>query len=150
MRLRDLLDESVVKVNLESVDKEECFEEMIDLLVRAGRVTDRAAALAAVRERETAGSTGIGNGCAVPHGKHSSIPSLRVALGTSPRGIDYDAVDGAPVRMVFMILASGNEPGPHIQALAEVVRLLKTPGFCRRVVEAKSAKDVLDVLDAEE
>ncbi len=150
MRLRDLLDESVVKVGLESVDKEECFAELIDLLARAGRIPDREAALEAVRRREAAGSTGIGQGCAVPHGKHPSIPGLRVALGVSPQGLEFDAVDNAPVHIVFLILASVNEPGPHIQALAEVVRLVRIPGFCRRLIEAPSAKAVLDIIDAEE
>ena len=83
MRLRDLIDESVVKVGLESLDKEEVFEEMIDLLVRAGRLKDRAGALEAVRLRESQGTTGIGQGVAIPHGKHESIPSLTAAKGTS-------------------------------------------------------------------
>ncbi|MDD5706976.1 MAG: PTS sugar transporter subunit IIA [Kiritimatiellae bacterium] len=150
MRLRDLLDESVVKVGLESTDKEECLAELVDLLVRTGRVPDRAAALAAVHQREAWGTTGIGKGCAVPHGKHVSIAGLQVALGTSPVGLDFDALDGAPVHMVFMILANANEPGPHIRALAETVRLLKAPGFYHRVVAAPSAKAILEILDAEE
>lgn len=150
MRLRDCLDESVVKVDMASVDKEECFEELVDVLVRAGRVSNREAALEAIRLRESAGTTGIGKGCAVPHGKHASITKLCVALGISATGIEFDAVDDAPVRVVILILANANEPGPHVQALAEVSRLLKTPGFYRRMVEASSARAVLDLLDAEE
>ncbi len=150
MRLRDLLDESVVKLGMASVDKEECFEELVDVLVRAGRIANRAAALQAIRQREEAGTTGIGKGCAVPHGKHGSIDKLCMALGISSTGIEFDAIDGAPVRVVFMILASAHEPGPHVQALAEVSRLLKTPGFQRRLLEATSARGVLDLLEAEE
>jgi mannitol/fructose-specific phosphotransferase system IIA component (Ntr-type) len=150
MRLRDLLDESVVKMDMASVDKEECFEELVDVLVRAGRIADREAALAAIKQRESAGTTGIGNGCAVPHGKHASIDSLCMALGISATGIEFDAVDDAPVHAVFLILARANEPGPHVQALAEVSRLLKTPGFYRRMIAATSVRAVLDLLDAEE
>jgi mannitol/fructose-specific phosphotransferase system IIA component (Ntr-type) len=150
MRLRDLLDESVVKVGLESVDKEECFEEMIDILVRAGRVPDRAGALQAVRAREAQGTTGIGQSVAIPHGKHASIPTLTAALGTSSRGIEFDSIDGAPVRAVFLLLARMDDPGPHVRALAEIARLVQTPGLYRRLIEAKSAKEVLDILDAEE
>jgi mannitol/fructose-specific phosphotransferase system IIA component (Ntr-type) len=150
MRLRDLLDEPVVKVGLESVDKEECIEELVDVLVRAGRVTDRVAVLAAVRKREAAGTTGIGEGWAVPHGKHPSIRGLRVALGTSSRGIDFDSMDGGAVHLVFLILASTDDPGPHVQALAEVVRLIRAPGVFGRLVGAPSAKAVLDILDAAE
>ena len=150
MRLRDLLDETVVGVGLESRDKEECFEEMIDLLVRAGRLSDRAGALEAVHQREQQGTTGISDGIAIPHGKHASIPTLTVAVGTSPDGIEFDAVDGEPVHAVFMLLARINDPGPHIRALAEIARLVQTPGLYRRLVEAGSAREILNILDAEE
>lgn len=149
MRVREMLDESVIKVELESGDKNKCFEEMIDLLVRANRISDRAAALAAVRQRESAGSTGIGKGCAVPHGKHASIKGVTMALGTSSKGIEFDSVDGAPVHAVFLILAGVKEPGPHVRALAEVARLMSTPNFYKRLVEAPSARAVLDVFYAE-
>jgi mannitol/fructose-specific phosphotransferase system IIA component (Ntr-type) len=150
MRLRDLLDESVVKVGLESREKEECFEEMIDLLARAGRISDRAGALEAVLQREQQGTTGIGDGIAIPHGKHASIPTLTVAVGTRVDGIEFDAVDTKPVHAVFMLLARINDPGPHIRALAEIARLVQTPGLYRRLVEAGSAREILNVLDAEE
>ena len=150
MRLRDLIDEAAVKVGLESLDKEECFEEMIDLLVRADRIPDRAGALEVIRQREAQGTTGIGQGVAIPHGKHPSISSLTAALGTSADGLEFDAVDGDPVHVVFLLLAPVNDPGPHIRALAEIARLVQTPGFYRKLTEAKTAAEVLDVLDAEE
>ena len=150
MRLRDLLDETTVKVGLESVDKEECFEELIDVLVQAGRIQDRAGALQAILKREEDGSTGIGSGVGVPHGKHNSIPELCAALGTSQEGIEFDAIDGDPVYVVFLLLARTDQPGHHVQALAEIGRLVGTPGVCRRLKEAESAQDVLDILDAEE
>ena len=150
MRLRDLLDESVVKVGLESRDKEACFEEMIDVLVGAGKVTDRAGALAAIRAREAQGTTGIGQCVAIPHGKHASIPTLTAALGISSKGIEFESIDGERVRVVFMLLARMDDPGPHVRALAEIARLVQMPGFYRKLVEAKSAHDVLAILDAEE
>jgi mannitol/fructose-specific phosphotransferase system IIA component (Ntr-type) len=150
MRLRDLLDESVVKVDLNSLEKEECFEEMIDLLVRAGRLSDRAGALEAVRQREAQGTTGIGQGVAIPHGKHPSVPALTAALGVSKSGIAFDSIDGAKVHLVFLLLARNDDPGPHVRALAEIARLIQTPGFYRQLAGARSAKEVLDLLDAEE
>ena len=146
MRLRDLLDESVVKVGLESVDKEECFEELVDLLVRSGRLSSRDAALAAVSARESTATTGIGKGCAIPHGKDPSIRTLTVAVGTSEAGIEFDAVDGSLVHLVVMILANANEPGPHVRALAEVVRLLRLPGFYNTLVSARSPRALLDAI----
>lgn len=150
MRLRDLLDEPVVKVGLESRDKEECFEEMIDLLVRAGRISDRAAALEALREREAKGSTGIGQGIAIPHANDASIKAMTAAMATSPAGIEFDAIDDEPVHAVFLLLARMDDPGPHVRALAEISRLVQTPGLYRRLTEAKSPREVLDILDAEE
>ena len=150
MRLRDLLDESVVKVGLESRDKEECIEEMIDLLVRAGRIPDRAGALQAIRQREAQGTTGIGQGVAIPHGKHPSIPTLTMAVGISQQGIEFDAIDGEPVRLVFVLLARIDDPGPHVRALAEIARLVQTPGLYRKLTGAKAAKEVLDIFEVEE
>lgn len=150
MRLRDLLDESVVKIGLESTDKEECFEELIDLLVRSGRLASREAALAAVAARESTATTGIGRGCAIPHGKDPSIKTLTVAIGTSAAGIEFDAVDGELVHLVILILANADEPGPHVRALSEVVRLLKLPGCYNTLVAARSARALLDAIDAAE
>ena len=150
MRIHDLLDESVVKVGLESIDKEECFEEMIDLLVRGGRITDRSGALTAILQREEQGTTGIGRGIAVPHGKHPSVTGLVAALGVSQKGIEFDAVDNEPVYLVLMLLAKNNDPGPHIQALAETSRLLLVPGFYRKIIEAGTAGEILEIINAEE
>ena len=150
MRLRDMLDESTVKVELESLDKEECIEEMTDLLVRAGRVTDRAQVLSAVRTREAEGSTGIGSGVAVPHGKCANLANTVLAVGISRQGIEFDAVDGKPVKVVFLIAASASEPGKHLQMLAEVVRLVRIPGLCTKLATAATPAEVLNLLDAEE
>jgi len=150
MRLRDLVDESVIKIGLESQDKEECFEELLDLLVRAGRLDDRAGALQAIEDREAIGTTGIGGGVAIPHAKHESIERLVAAMGTSPDGIEFDAVDDQPVTAVFLLLAPTGDPGPHVRTLAEIARLVQTPGFCRKLIEADTPADVLNLLDAEE
>ena len=150
MRLRDILDENTVKIGLESADKEECFEEMIDVLVRAGRISDRAGALAAIQNRELQATTGIGKGVAIPHGKHGSISNLTAAMGISSDGIEFDSIDGEPVHLVVLLLASINQPGPHVQALVEVSRLVQIPGFYRKIVEAKTPGELLDIIDSEE
>jgi len=150
MRLRDLLDESVIRVGLESLDKEECFEELVDLLARAGRLDDRPGALQALQEREAKGTTGIGGGVAIPHAKHPSVEHLVAALGTSPDGIEFDATDGETVQAVFLLLAPVDDPGPHVRTLAEIARLVQTPGFCRKLTEAADPDEVLQILEAEE
>ncbi|MBM4038938.1 MAG: PTS sugar transporter subunit IIA [Planctomycetes bacterium] len=152
MKLIDVLDESVVKVGLEAEDKEEAFAEMIELLVRAGRLEDRgrACALKAILAREAMATTGIGSGVAVPHGKEPCVKSLLAALGISKKGIEYDATDGEPVYLVFLVLAEANNPGPHVQCLGEIARLLQVPGFNDRLRNARTPKEALDLIRAEE
>jgi len=150
MKLSDLLDESVVKVRLESEEKEELFAEMVELLVRAGRIENRERALRAILAREEMATTGIGNGLAVPHGKDASIKTLTAALGISKSGIDYDATDGEAVYVVFLVLAEVNNPGPHVQCLGEIARLLQMPGFYERLRRAETAEEALATIRAEE
>lgn len=150
MRLRDLLDSETVKCDLESIDKEECVEELIDLLVRAGRITNRGAALNAILQREAQGTTGIGKGIAVPHAKDRSISKLVASCGVSREGIEFDAYDGQSVHLVILLLANTSQAGSQVQALAEVARVVKIPGFYRRATEATSAGEFLDLLNSEE
>lgn len=150
MRLRDLLDEASVKVELESVDKEECIEELVDVLVRAGRIADRAGALKALQAREAMATTGIGKGVALPHGKHDCIPELVAALGTSRQGIEFDAIDGEPVHLVVLLLASSDQTGPHLRAMVEVARLVQIPGFYRKALEASTPAGLLNLIESEE
>jgi len=146
MALLDVLGEQWVRVGLAGEDKEEVLEELVDALVRANQVTDREAALTALLERERLGTTGIGGGVAIPHGKHESIATLTAALGTSPNGIEWEAADGEPVYLVFLVLAEANNPGPHVQLLADIARLLKTPGLRQRLVAADSPDDVMRLI----
>lgn len=150
MRLRDLLDESTVKVPLESMDKEECLEEMVDMLVRAGRVVDRQDALRTLQHREAQATTGIGKGIGLPHGKLESVSDLVVALGASSEGIEFDSVDGEPVHIVALLLANTSATGTHLRALVEIARLVEIPGFVRKALECKTASELLDLIDSEE
>ena len=141
-----MLSEDVVKVPLESDDKDEAIRELIELLVRDGHISDRDAALAAVEEREAACSTGIGNGLGLPHGKHASIDELCVAAGTCPDGIEFDAIDGEPVYVLFLILSQADNPGPHVRTLAEVANLMKSPEMVPQLAEGESSRAFIDML----
>ena len=150
MRLSDILDESCVKVGVESTDKEEAIAELVELLVRAGKVSDRGGVLDALYEREDEASTGIGLGVAIPHAKHASISQLVGCIGISPEGVDFDSSDGEPVRLIVLILAEPNNPGPHLACLAEIARLIKIQGFARRVTDAATPEAVIEVIAHEE
>ena len=150
MKISELLTDALIKVDLEGIDKEEVIEELIELLVRMGRITDRRAAREAIMTREARQSTGIGRGVAIPHGKSSTIGQLTAALGISKRGIEYDALDGEPVKVVFLLLAEADNPGPHVEALASLARLFKTPNFIERLLAARTPRELYDVIVAEE
>ncbi|MFO7897475.1 MAG: PTS sugar transporter subunit IIA [Planctomycetota bacterium] len=150
MKLLELLDPGVVKVGLEAIDKEESFEELVDLLVRAGRLRDREAALDALYVREQMRSTGIGNGIAIPHGKDASIEQITAAAGTSEEGIEFDAIDGQPVHLVFLVLAEADNPGPHLQTLSEIATCLNEPDAYDRLVHARTPDEFLEALSAGE
>lgn len=151
MRLSELLAEDVIKVEMESRDKEEAFEELMALLVRSGKVKDPQRAMAAILSREQLQSTGIGRGLGIPHGKDASIGCLSCALGLSHEGIEYDSLDGEPVRVVFMVLAEKGNPGPHIEALSQIAKLFMMEGFLERLLKARTAKEVRQVFaDCEE
>jgi PTS system fructose-specific IIA component/PTS system nitrogen regulatory IIA component len=96
--------------------------------------------------REELGSTGIGKGVAVPHAKHECVQGLVVAFGRSQKGIEFSALDGQPVHLVFLLLSSKDVSGQHLEALARVARLVRDDRFCRFLREAKSRKELADIL----
>lgn len=150
MRISQLLNVDLIKIGLESEEKEELFEEMLQLFVDKGLIQDRDAALRALVEREEKMSTGIAKWLGLPHGKIAEATELLMALGVSRVGIEYDSLDGEPVYVVLMVFAEEGNPGPHIEALAEVSRLFSIPGFTEKIREAKDPAEVLQLIKAEE
>jgi PTS system nitrogen regulatory IIA component len=124
MNLRKVLSPDTVWVDLKADTKQGIIEEMIDRLVAAGKIKDRAAALQAVLEREEKMSTGMQNGVAIPHGKTDSVKSLVGAVGLNKAGVDFDSMDGVPSTIFIMTVSPAKRTGPHMQFLAEVSRLI--------------------------
>ncbi len=150
MRLSELLTPALVKIDLESTAKGALFEEMVELFVNSGLISDRLAAIRALTEREAKMSTGIARWIGLPHGKLPEAESILLAIGVSHKGIEYDSLDGAPVYVVIMVFAAVGKPGPHIEALAEISRLFSIPGFTERIREAKTAAELLRMIKDEE
>lgn len=129
MLLSELFESDFIKIGLEAEDKDEAFEELADAFCQSSQLKIREEILEAIRERERKMSTGIQKGIAVPHGRVSSINKIRGILGISRQGIDYDALDGEPVYLLFMILAPQTESELHLRILKRLAELLQNPQF---------------------
>ena len=150
MTLLDILSSRSVLVGLQGETKEEIIEELVDSLESGAVVTDREKVLQAVVEREKIMSTGIGDGIAIPHGKSDAVTRLAAALGIHKRGVDFEALDGEPAYVFFLLVSPANVSGPHIKALARISRLLKNDDFKKRLISAADAPEIMRLIEAEE
>lgn len=145
MALIDLVTPEVVKVPLVAKTKMGVLEELTELLVKANKVDEPGAVLNALLQRESLGSTGLEKGIAVPHCKTPHVKTLTLAIGISPEGIDFDAMDGAPSNLFFCMLAPPDQSGPHIEALSEIARLTQSQSFCRLLKGSQSPEEVVEL-----
>lgn len=149
MSLIDLVQEKIVRIPLTSTDKPGVLRELVQILKDAGEIDDYDAVLGAILEREEKLSTGLESGIAVPHGKTDAVSSLRLALGIAPQGIDFASIDGEPSKLFFLLVAPPNQSGPHVEALAEIVKLVKSKAFCRALAGAEDAHEVVELIKGE-
>lgn len=142
MLLRDIFSPAVIKISLESEDKDEVFEELVDVIATAHRLSERQGILDAVRDREAKMSTGIREGIAVPHGKTDAVTRVFGAIGVSAPGVDYDALDGKPVHLIFMLVSPADQSGPHLKMLRSIAVLLEHPKFADDLMHSRSADEL--------
>ncbi|MBN1557753.1 MAG: PTS sugar transporter subunit IIA [Lentisphaerae bacterium] len=143
---RKALEDSCFALHLKGDGKEAIIGEMIDLLVEAGRLPDREAALRAVLERERKMSTGMQHGVAIPHGKTDTVAHMVTAFGLKQEGADFDAVDRRPSKIFVMTVSPVCEAGPHMRYLAEMGKVLNRPSVRKRLLQARSKEDVIRIL----
>jgi len=148
MDVAALMHPDTVKVPLEAFDKEEAIAELVELLVRSGKIADRDATVQALLDREAKGSTGIGGGIALPHAKSPEIDGVVMAVGVSPDGIEFDAVDDEPVHLVFLVVAEADNPEPNVQTLASIGCLMGEPGVYAEMCRARSASDLIRIVQS--
>jgi PTS system fructose-specific IIC component/PTS system nitrogen regulatory IIA component len=146
MFLRDIYRPEYIKVNLEAEDKEEAFEELVDHFCGASGIKTRQPILKAVQERETKMSTGIKKGIAIPHGKTNAVDRIYGVLGISRKGVDYDALDGNPVHLLFLILAPEKDTETHLRLLKRLAALLDDPQFYSEMALQASARDAYEII----
>jgi PTS system nitrogen regulatory IIA component len=146
MKLSDLVNDKAISTSLKSTTKKEVIKELVGLLEKAHGLRTGGEILEKVVERESTMSTGIGNGVAIPHGKARSIDTLVASCGISPKGIDFQSVDGVAVRLFILLVSPEELRGPHVRALANISRLLKEESVREHLKKCTSPQEFLEVL----
>ncbi len=146
MSLSTILTSNTVAIGLKARDKQGIIHEMLDILVKAGLIHDKPAALAAVLERERKMSTGMKYGIAIPHGKTASVGSLVACLAVSSEPVPFDSLDGKPSRIFIMALSPPEKTGPHLQFLAEVSQLFKSAEKRTAAIAASTPAELLSII----
>jgi PTS system nitrogen regulatory IIA component len=131
---------------LKGSTKEEIINELLDILVGAGKIQDREAAYSAILDREQKMSTGMKHGIAIPHGKSATIHDLVACIGISEKPVDFDSLDHEPCRIFIMTLSPVEKTGPHLQFLAEVSLLFKSADKRQEILKADTPEAILKIL----
>lgn len=150
MKITDILDESSIIKDLRSTTKKGVLEELSNVLVERGKLPDRDKVVEVLLEREKLGSTGIGDGIAIPHGKMKGIKELVISFGRSITGVDFESIDNKPTHLFFLLVAPENSAGIHLKALARISRLLKDSSFRNRLMEARDQQDLFRIIAEED
>lgn len=150
LKILDFLDPQAVIADLGSNTKREALAELVDLLKKSGKVTDAKATVDVLVEREKLGSTGIGQGIAIPHAKTDQASQVVAAFARSRRGVQFDALDGEPVHIIFLLVAPPDAAALHLKALARISRLLKDKFFRQALRDAKEVADILKLIKQED
>ena len=150
MRLTEILKPANIKIPLESKSKAEAIGELVTVLAESGDVKDPKKVLDSVLEREATRTTGIGNGLAIPHGKCDGTDHLVMAIGRASTPIDFQAIDGRPVTIIWMLASPRDMTGPHIHALARISRLMTIDKFRAALLQAKTPQEAYDIIVAQE
>ncbi len=150
MRVKDLLSPECIELSGKASDKADVIRQMVDLMVRRGNISDREAYEKGVFAREEESTTGIGDGIAIPHCKSDAVKVPGLAAMVLPDGVEFDALDGQPVHLIFLIAAPNTEDNVHLEVLARLSELLMDSDFIDALLHAGSKEEFLAVIDKAE
>jgi fructose-specific phosphotransferase system IIA component len=150
MRLIDILKPQNIKVPLVAKQKTDAIAELVNMLATNGELKDAKKVLDSVLDREATRTTGIGNGLAIPHGKCPGTDHLVMAIGKPEKPIDFQAIDGRPVTIIWLLNSPPDKTGPHIHALARISRLMTLEKFRAALNNAKTPQEVYDIIAEQE
>ncbi|MFG0305637.1 MAG: PTS sugar transporter subunit IIA [Phycisphaerales bacterium JB040] len=148
MNLLDIITPDCVKAPLESTSKRGAIDELVDLLAEHDRIHQPEVLKEAVWTREQTRTTGIGHGLAIPHGKSEGLDQIVMAIGKPAEPMDFEAIDGQPVRLIVLLASPPDKNSDHIQALARVSRLMTLEDFRSKVYQATTGEEIWELLKA--
>ncbi|MDF1534941.1 MAG: PTS sugar transporter subunit IIA [bacterium] len=150
MKIVDFLTFSDVISDLRATTREGVLREMVDHLKEAGKITDSNRLVEILLDREMLGNTGIGYGVAIPHGRLEGLKDILLVFGKSVDGIEFDAHDGQPVNLFFLLVAPEDSAGLHLKALARISRIVKNPECRKALLESGDSESLFQVIQAED
>jgi len=150
MKILDYLREEWVLADIQGTDKPSVLQELSNVLVKPCQVASSEELLQVLLEREKLESTGIGEGVAIPHGRLKKLKTFFIAFGRSVRGVDFDSIDGKPSHVFFLVMAPENAAVNNLKLLGRIVTLLKDASFKRRLMEARSQKELFEFISEED
>ncbi|MBD1401636.1 PTS sugar transporter subunit IIA [Pelobacter sp. M08fum] len=150
MKISELLNPQAIISELSATDKKEVLAELTDTLVALVPELDRNRVLEVLHEREKLGSTGIGDGVAIPHGKIAKLGELQLVFARSTKGVDFESMDGQLAQLFFLLIAPEGAVGVHLKTLARISKLLKDVNIRKQLLAAKDAAAIYQIILANE
>jgi len=150
MKIVEFLNEKAITANIKATTKEGVIRELVDVLAKAEGIRNKEELVKVLLNRETLGSTGIGQGVGIPHGKTDAVKKLVAAFGICHAGVDFDALDGESVYILFLLIAPEDSAGPHLKGLARISRLLKDKFFRESLKQLTDEKSILKLIKEED
>ncbi len=150
MKIMDFLNADAITVDLQATDKKSAIVELVEVLKSTKKVKKTDEIIEVVLEREKLGSTGIGQGVAIPHGKTDVLQEQVGALGISRKGIEFNSLDGEPVHIVFLLVGPVEVAGQHLKALSRISRLFKDKFLRQAIRDAKTKEEIVKIIQQED
>ena len=150
MKISEFISEKEIIIGMKATEKQAVLDELLQVLEKNNIIQDKKQVLDILLEREKLGSTGIGQGIAVPHAKTDQVKNLVCALGISEKGVNFDSLDGEPVYIIFLVLAPSGATGIHLKALAKIARLLKDKVFRNYLRMSKTPEEAYQIIKEDE
>jgi fructose-specific phosphotransferase system IIA component len=150
MKISDILSPEVIEINLDVADKDDSIRKIIEISARSGKVLDVQKVTDTIFERERLVSTGVGKGFAIPHGKTDAIKDIVASFVITKGPIDFDSIDGEPVRFIFLLIGKETLLNTHIKLLSRISRLMNKEEFRDKLLDAKTKEEVLNIFREEE